>query len=212
MRLLLQQQNNNHHKLYLITILHWSMWVQFLHPKWCRSIWFTQVSSDNKCSLEGVTPILWTCRWSDDRHTISIEGEWDSTTDSNETSSYQSNDVYTNETITVMTVNQGQSDLLVNFFCAAKSRNLDLHRILVFVTDEESRQLVEGFSKDLGVMVYYDKWNFDSIPKGGEIMSSMVMKLLHPWCLQRFYVSYMWIWLAMIHSIRMLISFIIAIH
>ena len=45
--------------------------------------------------------------------------------------------------------------------------NLDLHRILVFVTDEESKQLVDDFSKDLGVMVYYDKWNFDTIPKGG---------------------------------------------
>ena len=78
------------------------------------------------------------------------------------------NEAYTNETITVMTVNQGQSDLLVNFFCAAKSRNLNLHRVLVFVTDEESKQLVEDFSKDLGVMVYYDKWNFDSIPKGGD--------------------------------------------
>ena len=75
---------------------------------------------------------------------------------------------YTNETITVMTVNQGQSDLLVNFFCAAKSRKLGLHRILVFVTDEESKKLVEDFSKDLGVMVYYDKWNFDSMPEGGD--------------------------------------------
>lgn len=80
----------------------------------------------------------------------------------------QINQMYTNETITVMTVNQGQSDLLLNFFCAAKSRKLNLHRVLVFVTDKESKELVEDFSKDLGVMVYYDKWNFDSIPKGGD--------------------------------------------
>lgn len=81
---------------------------------------------------------------------------------------HQLNQSFVNEAITVMTVNEGQSDLLVNFFCAAKSRGLDLHRVLVFVTDEESKQLVEGFSKELGVMVYYDKWNFASMPKGGE--------------------------------------------
>jgi len=78
----------------------------------------------------------------------------------------QMNETLANEAITVMTVNHGQSDLLVNFFCAAKSRGLDLHRVLVFVTDEESKQLVEGFSKDLGVMVYFDKWNFAAMPKG----------------------------------------------
>ena len=78
------------------------------------------------------------------------------------------NDTLAHEAITVMTVNYGQSDLLVNFFCAAKARGLDLHRVLVFVTDEETKQLVEGFSKDLGVMVYYDERNFAALPKGGE--------------------------------------------
>ncbi|KAL7433419.1 hypothetical protein ACHAXM_003546 [Skeletonema potamos] len=78
----------------------------------------------------------------------------------------QINETFANEAITVMTVNQGQSDLLVNFFCAAQSRGLDLHRVLVFVTDEESKRLVEGFAKDLGVMVYFDKWNFATMPKG----------------------------------------------
>ena len=80
----------------------------------------------------------------------------------------QINETYANEAITVMTVNHGQSDLLVNFFCAAKTRGLDLRRVLVFVTDEESKQLVEGFSKDLGVMVYYDERNFATMPKGGD--------------------------------------------
>ena len=84
------------------------------------------------------------------------------------TTTKQINETYTNEAITVMTVNHGQSDLLINFFCAAKSRGLDLHRVLVFVTDEESKQLVKAFSKDLGAMVYYDKWNFAAMPKGGE--------------------------------------------
>ena len=80
----------------------------------------------------------------------------------------QINETFAHEAITVMTVNYGQSDLLVNFFCAAKSRGLDLHRVLVFVTDEETKQLVEGFSKDLGVMVYYDERNFAALPKGGD--------------------------------------------
>lgn len=80
----------------------------------------------------------------------------------------QMNQTFAHEAITVMTVNYGQSDLLVNFFCAAKSRGLDLHRVLVFVTDEETKHLVEGFSKDLGVMVYYDERNFAALPKGGD--------------------------------------------
>lgn len=84
------------------------------------------------------------------------------------TASKQMNETLANEAITVMTVNYGQSDLLVNFFCAAKTRGLDLHRVLVFVTDEETKQIVESFSKDLGVMVYYDERNFAVLPKGGD--------------------------------------------
>ena len=61
------------------------------------------------------------------------------------------NQTYTNETITVMTVNQGQSDLLINFFCAAKSPKIGSKSyISICKTDEESKQLVEDFSKDLG--------------------------------------------------------------
>ena len=80
------------------------------------------------------------------------------------------NGTYPNDAITVMTVNYGQSNLLTNFICAAKSRGLGLRRVLVFVTDEETKQLVESFSDedDLGVMVYYDKYNFATMPKGGE--------------------------------------------
>ena len=78
------------------------------------------------------------------------------------------NETNANDAITVMTVNYGQSELLVNFFCAAKSRGLDLHRVLVFVTDEETKRIVESFSKDLGVMVYYDERNFANLPKGGD--------------------------------------------
>lgn len=74
------------------------------------------------------------------------------------------------ETIIVMTVNQGQSHLLVNFLCAARARKLDVRRVLVFVTDEESKQLIEDLSNDdeVGVMVFYDKWNMEELPKGGE--------------------------------------------
>mmetsp|Transcript_26431 Transcript_26431/g.54489 ORF Transcript_26431/g.54489 Transcript_26431/m.54489 type:complete len:675 (+) Transcript_26431:140-2164(+) len=75
-------------------------------------------------------------------------------------------------TIIVMTVNQGQSDLLTNFLCAARARDLDVSRVIVFVSDEETKFLVEGMSLDLEdhlrVMVYYDERNMADLPKGGE--------------------------------------------
>lgn len=74
-------------------------------------------------------------------------------------------------TVIVMTVNRGDVDLLLNFICAAKSRKLDVRRILVFVTDEDTKQLIESQSssdEDLGVMVYFDKQNLASVAKGGE--------------------------------------------
>ncbi|KAL7486417.1 hypothetical protein ACHAW6_012019 [Cyclotella cf. meneghiniana] len=75
-------------------------------------------------------------------------------------------------TVIVMTVNRGDADLLLNFLCAAKSRNLDVRRILVFVTDEESQRSIEALSNDskdgLGVMVYFDRWNLADVSQGGD--------------------------------------------
>eukprot|EP00536_Pseudo-nitzschia_multiseries_P007901 jgi/Psemu1/287438/fgenesh1_pg.191_\ len=64
------------------------------------------------------------------------------------------------KTVTVMVSNFGQSELLVNFVCAAKSRNLDTSSILVFATDTETKELAES----LGLTAFYDKWNFEAIP------------------------------------------------
>jgi hypothetical protein len=76
------------------------------------------------------------------------------------------------QTVIVMTVNRGDADLLFNFLCAAKSRNLDVRRILVFVTDEESQRSIEALSKDskdeLGVMVYFDRWNLVDVSQGSD--------------------------------------------
>lgn len=57
-------------------------------------------------------------------------------------------------TVTVMVSNFGQSELLINFVCAAKSRNLDISSIILFATDLETKELAEG----LGLVVFYDKW------------------------------------------------------
>lgn len=64
-------------------------------------------------------------------------------------------------TIIVMVCNHGQSELLVNFVCAAKSRGLDISQVLLFATDEETRDLAEG----LGLTVFYDPSVFGHIPK-----------------------------------------------
>jgi hypothetical protein len=57
------------------------------------------------------------------------------------------------KTVTVMVSNFGQSELLVNFVCAAKSRNLDISSIIVFATDLETKNLAEG----LGLVAFFDK-------------------------------------------------------
>jgi len=55
-------------------------------------------------------------------------------------------------TVIVMTVNFGQSELLTNFVCAAKSRGLNIDNIIVFPTDQEAADLATG----LGLTAYYD--------------------------------------------------------
>ena len=75
-----------------------------------------------------------------------------------------------NQPIIVMVVNKGQSQLLANFLCAARSKNLDVSRILVFVTDAESEAVVRNLISDdhSSPMVYFDKYNFENVPLGGD--------------------------------------------
>jgi hypothetical protein len=56
-------------------------------------------------------------------------------------------------TVIVMVVNFGQSELLINFVCAAKSRQLDLSNVIVFTTDQEATDLANG----MGLATYFDQ-------------------------------------------------------
>ncbi|KAL7434571.1 hypothetical protein ACHAXM_004154 [Skeletonema potamos] len=67
-----------------------------------------------------------------------------------------------NNTVVVMTVNIGQSELFANFVCAARSRGLDISNVVVFPTDIEAKTLAEG----LGVTTYFDEKNLGALPKG----------------------------------------------
>ena len=58
-----------------------------------------------------------------------------------------------NNTIIVMTCNFGQSELLMNFACSAKARGFDLSNVLVFVTDIETKEVVER----LGLAAFFDE-------------------------------------------------------
>jgi len=64
-------------------------------------------------------------------------------------------------TIIVMTCNMGQSELLMNFVCNARAKSLDISNILVFPTDEVTKELAEG----LGLATFYDKRNFENLPE-----------------------------------------------
>eukprot|EP00804_Cyclotella_cryptica_P003175 CCRYP_013784-RA/>CCRYP_013784-RA protein AED:0.19 eAED:0.19 QI:142/1/1/1/0/0.5/2/65/398 len=68
--------------------------------------------------------------------------------------------VRSDNTVIVMTVNNGQSELLSNFICSARRRGLDIGSLLVFPTDIESKILADG----LGVATYYDEKNFGRLP------------------------------------------------
>lgn len=56
-----------------------------------------------------------------------------------------------NNNVVVMTVNKGQSDLLMNFACSARARGFRLDNVIVFPTDMFSKDLAEG----LGLATYY---------------------------------------------------------
>jgi hypothetical protein len=53
----------------------------------------------------------------------------------------------------VMVCNMGQSELLMNFVCAAKKRGLDYSHVLVFATDLETKTLAEG----VGLTAFFDE-------------------------------------------------------
>lgn len=65
-------------------------------------------------------------------------------------------------TVIVMVCNYGQSQLLMNFICSAKSRNFPVSNVIVFTTDQETTDIVTS----LGLTAYYDQRNFGNIPTG----------------------------------------------
>lgn len=70
--------------------------------------------------------------------------------------------VVRDNTVVVFTVNSGQSELLTNFICSARSRGINTGNVLVFPTDEASHRLAQG----LGLASYYDEANFGQMPIG----------------------------------------------
>ena len=56
-------------------------------------------------------------------------------------------------TIIVMTTNLGQCELLINWFCRAKSKGFDISNVIVFATDVEAANI----SKSLGLETLYDE-------------------------------------------------------
>ncbi|KAL3806134.1 hypothetical protein ACHAXA_010845 [Cyclostephanos tholiformis] len=64
-------------------------------------------------------------------------------------------------TVVVMTCNHGQSELLMNFACSSRARGFDLHNVIVFPTDMETKELTEG----IGLTTFYEEKLMASIPK-----------------------------------------------
>eukprot|EP00577_Skeletonema_sp_RCC1716_P013473 CAMPEP_0113403216 /NCGR_PEP_ID=MMETSP0013_2-20120614/17704_1 /TAXON_ID=2843 ORGANISM="Skeletonema costatum, Strain 1716" /NCGR_SAMPLE_ID=MMETSP0013_2 /ASSEMBLY_ACC=CAM_ASM_000158 /LENGTH=416 /DNA_ID=CAMNT_0000288669 /DNA_START=358 /DNA_END=1605 /DNA_ORIENTATION=+ /assembly_acc=CAM_ASM_000158 len=66
-----------------------------------------------------------------------------------------------NNSVVVMTVNKGQSDLLMNFACSARARGFSLDNVLVFPTDIFSKDLAEG----LGLATFYSHELMEHVPE-----------------------------------------------
>ena len=71
------------------------------------------------------------------------------------------NRIARNNAVVVLTCNMGQSELLINFVCSARRRGFDLGHILVFPSDEETKEIAEG----LGLATYFDVNNLGNLPK-----------------------------------------------
>jgi hypothetical protein len=91
--------------------------------------------------------------------------------------------VATSNTIIVMVCNFGQSELLLNFVCSARSRGLDLSHILLFATDTETRDLAQS----IGLTTFYDSTNYAELPSqaagryGDTIFMHMMMVRTNLW-------------------------------
>ena len=62
-------------------------------------------------------------------------------------------DIAIDNTVVVMTVNKGQSELLMNFVCSARSKGFDLKNVILFPTDQFSKDIADG----LGLATFYNE-------------------------------------------------------
>lgn len=62
--------------------------------------------------------------------------------------------------IVVLVCNQGHSELLLNFACSARNRGLDISKVLVFATDEATKELAES----VGLVAFDVKDAFGKMP------------------------------------------------
>lgn len=81
------------------------------------------------------------------------------------------------KSVVVMVCNKGQAHLFQNFVCNARSKGLDLSRIIMFATDKYTYDLCHA----LDILVYYDAEIFGDMPEqaarryGDRIFSKMMM-------------------------------------
>jgi Nucleotide-diphospho-sugar transferase len=68
----------------------------------------------------------------------------------------------TGNTIVAMSVNEGQSELFVNFVCTSRARGLDVSNVLLFATDAATAELASS----LGVHVFEVKDAYGAMPTG----------------------------------------------
>jgi len=60
--------------------------------------------------------------------------------------------LFSHEFSFILIVIVGQSELLLNFACSARARGFDISNVLVFATDEETKELAES----VGMTSYFD--------------------------------------------------------
>lgn len=87
-----------------------------------------------------------------------------------------------NNTVIVMVANFGQSELLMNFVCAAKARKLDMSHIIVFTTDTETTDIANGH----GLATYFDK-RVSRQKRFWSSLSWLILNLHTPSCLAEFW-------------------------
>ena len=58
-----------------------------------------------------------------------------------------------NNTVIVATVNKGQSELMTNFVCNARSGGFDISNLIIFPTDDFS----DGLAKSMGIATFFHK-------------------------------------------------------